>query len=71
MGAAVDSSSSYFMPLIQVNPFYAAQLGGAFDGGLGWAFADLFNFLVRPVPEVLEAIERFKVSQSASSHDDK
>jgi hypothetical protein len=60
MGAAVDSSSSYFMPLIQVNPFYAAQLGGAFDGGLGWAFADLFNFLVRPVPEVLEAIERFK-----------
>ena len=49
------------MPFIQVNPNYSEELNLEFEGGLSWAFSDLFNFLVRPVPEVLEAIDRFKV----------
>jgi len=53
-------STSYFLPLLLVNPHYAGMLGEAFQGGAGWAFADLVNFLVRPVAEVEEAIDRFK-----------
>ena len=55
------ASRSYYMPFIQVNPNYSEELNLEFEGGLSWAFSDLFNFLVRPVPEVLEAIDRFKV----------
>ena len=56
----VIDSRSYFMPLILINPFYSDQLHLDFEGGLGWAFADMFNFIVRPVQEVTTGIERFK-----------
>ena len=55
------SALEYYLPLLLVNPLYAAKLEDSFRGGASWAFADLFNFLVRPVAEVLEAIDRFKV----------
>jgi hypothetical protein len=56
----VSDSRNYFMPLILVNPFYSAQLDFDFEGGLGWVFADMFNFIVRPVQEVTTGIQRFK-----------
>ena len=46
------------MPLIQMNPHYSEWLEAELT--LSQSFADLFNFLLRPSPTVLESIERFK-----------
>ena len=45
------------MPLIQMNPVYSDWLDRELT--LTRSFADLFNFLLRPSPTVLESIERF------------
>jgi hypothetical protein len=57
-----NNGRAYYLPLLLANPFYSTSLAAAFEGGATWAFADLLNFLVRPVSEVLEAVDRFKVS---------
>lgn len=55
------SSLLYYMPLILVNPLFSDDLEDSFQGGLGWAFADTINYFIRPVSEVIDAIDRFKV----------
>jgi hypothetical protein len=61
VSSAGISGSSYYMPLLLINPFYSEALNDAFSGGVGWAFADMLNFLVRPVAEIQDAIHRFQV----------
>lgn len=56
-----SSSLLYYMPLIMVNPFYSDYLASSFQDGLSWVFADMINYFIRPVNEVVDAIERFKV----------
>ena len=56
-----NNGRTYYLPLLLANPYYSTSLAAAFEGGATWAFADLLNFLVRPVSEVLEAVDRFKV----------
>lgn len=59
------STTEYFAPLLMVNPFYSAMIGDQ----LGMqAFEILFNFLVRPVPNVFTAIRKFKERYFSGHH---
>jgi hypothetical protein len=51
------STLEYFVPLLMVNPFYSAKLADQFGRQ---PFAVLFNFLVRPLPNIFASIRKFK-----------
>lgn len=53
------TSQQYFMPLLMVNPHYSKTLETALEYPM--AFADMFNFLLRPTEKIRDSMERFRL----------